>query len=119
MALSKSAPREFSKLDADVKAALRAAVTRFGSQTKVAEALSVTGPVVSMLLADKYPGSVEQMAQRIRGEFMAETVLCPVMGNLSKRSCLDNQALPQAFTNPVRAALGRACKSCLNRKDLS
>ena len=45
---------------------------------------------------------------------MAETVRCPVMGTLSKRSCLDNQALPQAFTNPMRAALGRACKTCIH-----
>lgn len=58
------------------------------------------------------------MAQRIRGQFMGRTVLCPVYGTLNKRNCLDNQALPQAFTNPLRAALGRACKTCVNRKEL-
>jgi fructose 1,6-bisphosphatase len=109
----------FGKLPADVKAALEAAVKRFNSQTKVATELGVSSAVVSTLLKDKYPGNVAAMEQRIRGQFMSESVTCPVQGTLSKRSCLDNQALPMAFTNPVRAALWRACKTCPNRKDLS
>lgn len=106
-------------LPPDVKAALQDAVTRNIHQTKVAEELGVSSAVVSTLLKDKYTGNVDAMAERIRGKYMGATVLCPVMGNLSKHSCLDNQALPMAFTNPVRAALGRACKTCVHRKDLS
>lgn len=117
--MASTKPRGLGVLPDAVKAALQAAVVKFGSQVKVAEELRVSSAVVSTLLKDKYPGSVEAMEQRIRGEFMAETVRCPVLGDLSKRSCLDNQALPMAFTNPVRAALGRACKTCVNRKDLS
>lgn len=117
--MASSKPRSFGVLPAEVKAALQAAVAKFGSQVKVAEELHISSAVVSTLLKDKYPGNVEAMEQRIRGQFMAETVRCPVMGDLSKRNCLDNQALPQAFTNPVRAALGRACKTCPNRKDLT
>lgn len=108
----------FNALPPDVKAVLQAQVLRFGSQVKVAAELSVTGAVISTLLQDKYPGSVDLMEQRIRGQFMGSTVLCPVYGTLNKRNCLDNQALPQAFTNPLRAALGRACKTCINRKEL-
>ena len=111
-------PKAFGVLPPDVKAVLQQQVERFGSQAKVAAELHVTGAVISMLLKDKYPGSVDQMAQRIRGEFMGSTVHCPVYGTLNKRNCLDNQALPQAFTNPLRAALGRACKTCVNRKEL-
>ncbi len=123
MALNKTAKlvakrTAFNALPADVKAVLQTQVARFGSQTKVAAEMHVTGAVISMLLKDKYPGSVEQMAQRIRGQFMGSTVVCPVYGTLNKRNCLDNQALPQAFTNPLRAALGRACKTCSNRKEL-
>jgi hypothetical protein len=106
-------------LPPDVKAALQDAVTRFTSQVKVAEELGVSSAVISTLLKDKYPGNVEAMGERIRGKYMGATVLCPVMGTLSKNSCLDNQALPMAFTNPIRAALGRACKRCDLRKDLS
>ena len=111
-------PKAFGVLPPDVKAVLQEQVQRFGSQVKVAKALNVTGAVISTLLQDKYPGSVDQMEQRIRGKFMGSTVQCPVYGTLSKLSCIDNQALPQAFTNPLRAALGRACKTCVNRKEL-
>lgn len=118
MALNK--PRVCTALPLDVKSALQTAVTRFNSQTKVADELGVSTAVVSTLLKDKYPGNVDSMEQRIRGQYMAETVRCPVMGDLSKRHCLDNQALPMAFTNPVRAALGRACKTCpLSKGELS
>lgn len=117
MALSKQMVS--SVLPPDVKTALEQAVKRFGSQTKVAGELNVSSAVVSTLLKDKYPGNVAAMEQRIRGQFMAETVLCPVQGTLSTRSCQDNQALPMAFTNPVRAALWRACKTCPNRKDMT
>lgn len=117
MALSK--PKAGGVLPLDAKAALADAVKRFKSQSKVAEQLGVSTAVVSTLLNDKYTGDVASMEQRIRGQYMAETVRCPVYGDLSKRSCLDNQALPPAFTNPQRAALSRACKTCPNRKDLS
>lgn len=117
--MASNKPRVCGVLPADAKAALQAAVKRFNSQSKVAEELGVSSAVISTLLKDKYPGNVDSMEQRIRGQFMAETVRCPVMGDLSKRSCLDNQALPVAFTNPMRSALGRACKTCPQRKELS
>lgn len=116
--MSSNKPKVCGVLPADVKAALQDAVKRHGSQNKVAKLLGVSSAVVSTLLHDKYPGNVEQMEQRIRGQFMAETVICPVMGTLGKRSCLDYQAMPVAFTNPLRVALGRACKTCINCKDL-
>ncbi|MDO8776585.1 MAG: hypothetical protein Q7K57_49305 [Burkholderiaceae bacterium] len=112
-------PKVIGMLPLEVKAALQEAVKRFNSQTKVATELNVSSAVVSTLLKDKYPGNVAAMEQRIRGQFMAETVLCPVQGTLSTRSCQDNQVLPMAFTNPVRAALWRACKTCPNRKDMT
>lgn len=106
------------KLPDPVKAALSSAVARLGSQSKVAADLGVSVAVVSTLLKDKYAGNVAAMEQRIRGQYMAETVVCPVQGTLSAKSCLDNQALPAAFTNPMRAALWRACKQCSNRREV-
>jgi fructose 1,6-bisphosphatase len=117
--MASTKPRVAGKLPPDVKKALAMAVERAKSQSKVAEQLNVSTAVISTLLKDKYAGNVETMAQRIRGQYMAETVRCPVLGTLSTKSCLDNQALPMAFTNPVRAALGRSCKTCPHRKELS
>ena len=111
--------RTAKRLPADVKAALAAAVTRAGKQTTVAAELGVSSPVVSQLLKDKYLGDVVTLAARIRGLYMAETVQCPVMGTLGRNHCLDYQKRPLAFTNPQRAALFKACKSCVNRRELA
>jgi len=105
-------------LPADELAALEAAVKRFGTQSAVAKDLGVSSAVVNHLLKNRYPGDVATMAERIRGQYMAETVTCPVMGTLGLRHCLDNQARPLAHTNPVRVQLFHACKTCPNRKDL-
>lgn len=115
MALNKTA--RATVLEPEVKAALEAAVKRLGSQSKVADDLGISPAVVNNLLKDRYPGDVQGMAVRIRGQYMAETVQCPVMGQLGRRHCLDYQARPLAFTNPVRVALHRACKTCSHRKE--
>lgn len=117
--MASSKTRVARKLPADVRAALAAAVKRVGSQAKAAAALSVSSPVVSQLLKDCYPGDVPTMEARIRGCFMSETVQCPVLGTLGRNHCLDNQKRPLAFTNPTRAALFQACKTCPNRKELA
>jgi hypothetical protein len=105
-------------LPPDVKAMLAEQVKRLGSQSKVAESLEISGAAVSLLLKDKYTGSLAVMEQRIRGKFMGKTVQCPVMRTISTLACLENQALPFATTNPVRSALGGACPKCPHRKEL-
>lgn len=109
--------RVFDVLPEDVKTALESAVKRLGSQAKVASDLGISAATVNNLLKDRYPGDVQGMAARIRGQYMAETVGCPVMGTLTRRQCLDNQARPLAFTNPIRVSLHSACKTCTHRKE--
>ena len=116
--MTPSKPRTAKALPKDVHLALVNAVARAKSQSKVATELGVSNAVVNQLLKDSYTGDVPTMASRIRGQYMAETVACPVMGTLSRRSCLDYQANP-IFTNPMRSALARACKTCPNRRDPS
>lgn len=101
----------------DVRQALETAVKRIGSQAKVARDLGISVAVVSLLLRDRYPGDVATMSERIRGQYMAETVNCPVMGELGRRHCLDYQGRPLTFTNPQRVRLFYACKVCPNRRD--
>lgn len=112
-----STPKLPQALQPEVKAALEAAVKRFKTQSAVADELGVSAAVVNHLLKDRYSGNVALMAERIRGQFMAETVSCPVQGVLSRRNCLDNQTRPLVFTNPTRVRLHHACKSCPNRKE--
>ena len=106
-------------LPPEVKDALAEACKPPSSQTKVALALKVSTSVVSQLLTDKYPGDTPTMAERIQGLYMSATVQCPVMGELGRNHCLEYQRRPAAFTNPTRAALNQACKTCPNRKEVS
>lgn len=114
-----STPKTPVALPPPVKTALEAAVNAAGSQVKVAKDLGVSPAVVNNLLKDRYLGDVAGMASRIRGQYMAETVQCPVMGTLSRRHCLDNQVRPLVFTNPTRVRLHAECKVCQHRKEAS
>jgi hypothetical protein len=95
---------------------LRAEIQKAGSQVAVAKALGVSASTVSNALSGAYVGDVDSLAKRIRGAFTGETVRCPVMGDLGLKHCLDYQARPLAFTNPLRPRLWRACQTCPNRK---
>jgi hypothetical protein len=54
---------------------------------------------------------------RIRGALMAETVMCPILGEIGRDRCLTEQKRPFAATNSTRARLYHACKTCPNRRD--
>lgn len=99
-------------LPADVKAALVAANETASSQTVVARELNVSTAVISQLLNDKYPGDIGVMAARIRGAYLGAVVQCPVYRTLAKNKCLEFQALPPAFTNPLRSMLAQRCPAC-------
>lgn len=90
---------------------LRAECERVKSQHKVAKRLGVSAAMVNQVLNGVYKASTERLEALVRGELMHETVLCPVMGEVSKRKCVDVQAQPFAATNPQRVALYRACRS--------
>lgn len=82
----------------------------------VSERLGYSGGVVSMVLANKYPGDMGRFFVAIRGAFMGEVVMCPVLDEIGKDRCLSEQAKPFSATSSTRARLFHACKTCLNRQ---
>jgi hypothetical protein len=86
------------------------------SQAKAAARLHVSAAMVNQALRNSYKGRLDRLEERVKGEFMNEKVTCPVVGEISTRECLDNQARPFATTNHVRVALFRACRSCPNNR---
>lgn len=112
-AVAKPRPKgEARPLPADVKAVLVQVTETAVNQKMVARELAVSVAAVSLLLADKYTGDLVVMAQRIRGCYMGAVVRCPVYGTLAKNKCLEFQALPPAFTNPLRSMLAQRCPTC-------
>lgn len=82
------------------------------SQTAVAGKLGVSGTMISQALANVYAGRLDKLEQRVRGELMGQIVDCPVLGEITKRKCIDSQSRAYACTNDLRIELRRACPRC-------
>lgn len=95
---------------------LREACKSPSSQADIARRLGVSRTMISLALQGRYEGNLGRLESLVRGTLMAETVECPVMGTISRRTCLDEQARPFAPTNPQRVQVWRTCRTCA-RKD--
>lgn len=112
-AITAVAPRQ---LPAEVLAAAEAAVQRLGSQVALAEQIGISASALNQAMKGKYRGDLGRIEQRIRGVLLNLTVQCPVLAQLSKKDCLDEQRRPLVFSNPLRVRLHRACKTCPHRQ---
>jgi hypothetical protein len=80
-----------------------------------ARAIGYSPAVVSHVLANRYPGDLSAVFAKIRGVWLGEMVVCPVLGEIGRDQCLREQKRPFAATNSSRARLFHACKICPNR----
>lgn len=71
---------------------------------------------ISTVLAGKYRGDLARVEQMVRGALMAETVDCPILGEIGRDRCLNEQKEPFRATSRHRAQLFHACKTCPNRR---
>jgi hypothetical protein len=73
--------------------------------------IGVSGSTVSQILSNSYGardwGGIEA---RVRGELMRETVVCPVLDEITKGYCQDEQAKHFTGTSATRTALFHACR---------
>lgn len=87
------------------------------SQAAVARRLGISPTVVSLVLKGTYKGDLVRIEGLIRGAYMAATVMCPAVGEISLEACLQNQAAPFKAINSARVRIYRACRSgCPNSK---
>ena len=85
------------------------------SQAAIARRFGVSGAMINQALRNTYNGRLDKLEARVRGELMNERVICPVLGEINKRRCIDEQSRPYAATNAVRVELRRACPRCVYR----
>lgn len=90
------------------------------SQAAAARAIGYSGPVVSFVLSGTYNGDYTRIEGKVRGALMGLTVDCPVLGQLSRHRCLDEQRRRKPPLDPQSIRLFNACRAgCpnyLNRK---
>lgn len=80
------------------------------SQRKVAAAINNSTTVVSRVLSNSYEGSLEKIAGKVRGVYLAEEVACPVLGDIPRQRCIAEQEKPLTFQNPLRRRVYNACR---------
>ncbi len=80
------------------------------SGASVAAKLGYTGAVVSDVINGKYRGALGLVEQKVRGAFMGATVVCPVMGETGRNTCLDEQKKTFKGTSSMRTQLFHACR---------
>jgi len=71
---------------------------------------------ISAVINCKYAGDLDRVEQMVRGALMAETTLCPVLGELPRNRCLEWQKKPYAPTSSHRVQMYVACQSCPNAR---
>lgn len=54
---------------------------------------------------------IGRIEQAVRGALMGLTVVCPVIGEMSRHTCLDWQTKPKAATSAYRMRMYHACRS--------
>ena len=81
------------------------------SGASTAGRLGYSPALVSNVIANKYPGDIERVAGKVRGAFMGAIVACPVLADIGRDRCLDEQKKPFSATSSVRLRLYRACRS--------
>lgn len=81
------------------------------SGADVARRIGYSDAVVSSVIANKYKGRLDNVETRVRGALMGETVGCPVLGDIARNRCLDEQKRGFSTSSSVRARIYRACRA--------
>ena len=77
------------------------------TQVALAEQLGISTSAVNQAIHDKYRGNVDRLCARVRGLWAGDTVSCPVLGSISTKVCIDQQAKGVVYSNPMRVALAK------------
>ncbi len=77
----------------------------------VAKKIGYSLATVSYVIANKYAGDLDRVAAKVSGALMNETVVCPILGEIGRDHCLDEQKKNFVGTSSIRSKLFRACRS--------
>lgn len=84
------------------------------SQVAVAKRIGYSSGVVSSTLNASYRADMRSVEHAVRGALMGATVTCPVLDEIARDQCLEEQRLANggAGASAMRMQLARACKTC-------
>lgn len=86
------------------------------SAAAVCARIKYSPPVLSEVLRGKYKGALGKVEAKVRGAFMGATVDCPVLGEIGRDHCLEEQKRRHIGTSAIRTKLTRACPRCVHAR---
>jgi hypothetical protein len=63
------------------------------------------------VFANAYTGDLARVEAKVRGALMGATVVCPILGEIGRDVCLDEQKKPNTGASSIRSKLYRACRA--------
>ena len=83
------------------------------TQAEVADRVGCSAAAVNQVLSHAYTGRLDRLEAKVRGTLMAQSVDCPVVGEISRSACMVHQGRREnAITaNPLLPKLYRACRN--------
>jgi DNA-binding XRE family transcriptional regulator len=84
------------------------------SQRTVANTLDISSTTISKILANKYPGNMAEMAERVTSVFEATSVDCPAFGEIPTTSCRRNRARPGPALGFHHMRFAAFCPTCIH-----
>lgn len=81
-------------------------------QAQVARELGYSASALNQVIKGSYKGELNNLLQRVAEVYGAETVVCPVMGDISLGRCAEEKKKPFSASSPLRVRLFKACREC-------
>lgn len=82
------------------------------SGASAARRIGLSSSTVTQIIGGTYKAADwSKIETRVRGELLRETVVCPVLDEITKSHCLDEQGKDFTGTSATRTALYHACRS--------
>ncbi|MBY6244102.1 transcriptional regulator [Methylosinus sp. Sm6] len=91
-------------IEAAANEANRTSATAFGKR------IGYSPAVISALCRGKYDGDLAAVEAKVRGLLMGAQVECPVLGEIGRDHCIDEQKKKHVGTSAIRTALFHACR---------
>lgn len=81
------------------------------TQTAAGRRIDYSGSAVSQILSNTYRGDMPRVEIAVRGALMAETVSCPLLGDIARNVCLNWQRRPFSTASANAVRMYQACRS--------
>lgn len=81
------------------------------SQTAVARQIGFSSTTISQIMRKKYDASMDSIAAAVKGAFLGSHISCPILGEIARDKCVNEQRRITPGSSPVSIRLHRACRS--------